>query len=210
MSPYLINGGTHRFVCAVSAENRDLTLEFSSYKRNLEDNSELFKTVKIWEACRATSAATTFFDSIKIGPYDQVFLDGATSANNPVRKLWQEAKEVWGESMETRVECLVSIGTGIGDVAPFGNDAIAVGKTFLAIATETERTANEFRREYRGLDDRNAYYRFNVNKGLEKVGLEDAKSRTEIASMTQAYMRQGETLKALRQFQTSMTSPNGL
>jgi predicted acylesterase/phospholipase RssA len=209
-SPNLTGKQRHRFVCAVSAENRDLTVEFTSYTRDLESNSELMDNVKIWEACRATSAATTFFEPMKIGRYGQVFLDGATSANNPVQKLWLEAGEVWGGSLETKVQCLVSIGTGKGDVARFGNDAIAVGKTLMAIATETERTGNDFRRGHRDLDDRNAYYRFNVEKGLENVGLEDAKSRTEIATMTQAYMTQGETLKALRQFQKDMTATNGL
>jgi predicted acylesterase/phospholipase RssA len=166
--------------------------------------------VKIWEACRATSAATTFFEPIKIGPYGQEFLDGATSANNPVQKLWLEAGEMWGSALETKVQCLVSIGTGKGSIAPFGNNAVAVGKTLMAIATETERTANEFRRGHRELDDRNAYYRFNVEKGLEKVGLEDAQSGTAIASMTQAYMTEGETSRALRQFQRDMTAANGL
>jgi predicted acylesterase/phospholipase RssA len=200
----------NRFVCAVSGENRNLTVEFSSYNRNLEANSELFNNVKIWEACRATSAATTFFEPIKIGRNDQVFLDGATSANNPVQKLWLEAEEIWGGSLDTKVQSLISIGTGIGEVAPFGNDTVSIANTFKAIATETERTANEFRRGHRDLDDRNAYYRFNVNKGLEKVGLEDARSRTKIASMTQAYMTEGETMKALRQFQTATKAANGV
>jgi len=200
----------NRFVCAVSGENRNLTVEFSSYNRNLEANSELFNNVKIWEACRATSAATTFFEPIKIGRNDQVFLDGATSANNPVQKLWLEAEEIWGGSLDTKVQSLISIGTGIGEVAPFGNDFVSIANTFKAIAIETERTANEFRRGHRHLDDRNAYYRFNVNKGLEKVGLEDARSRTKIASMTQAYMTEGETMKALRQFQTATKATNSM
>jgi predicted acylesterase/phospholipase RssA len=187
-----------------------LAVEFTSYSREFESNSELMDNIKIWEACRATSAATTFFEPMKIGRFGQVFLDGATYANNPVQKLWFEAGELWGPSLETKVQCLVSIGTGKGDVAPFGNDALAVGKTLKAIATETERTANEFQRGHRNLDDNNAYYRFNVEKGLEKVGLEDAKSRTEIATMTQAYMTQGETFKALRQFQKVVTAGGGV
>jgi patatin-like phospholipase/acyl hydrolase len=36
-----------------------------------------------WEACRATSAATTFFDPITIGPMKQSFADGAVAYNNP-------------------------------------------------------------------------------------------------------------------------------
>jgi patatin-like phospholipase/acyl hydrolase len=44
----------------------------------------LVNSTKIWEACRATSAATSFFDSIAIGPYEEEFVDGALRANNPV------------------------------------------------------------------------------------------------------------------------------
>jgi predicted acylesterase/phospholipase RssA len=162
--------------------------------------------VKIWEACRATSAATSFFSPIKIGRNDQEFLDGATGANNPVEKLWSEAREVWGRSLETKIQCLVSIGTGMPGVAPFGSDPLAIAKTFVAIATETERTANKFRDDHQELDDRNGFYRFNVSRGLEDVGLERAKSRDKIASMTHAHMAGGEMRKLLRQFRDTVAN----
>jgi hypothetical protein len=37
----------------------------------------LFNSTKIWQACQATSAATSFFDHIDIGPYGEEFVDGA-------------------------------------------------------------------------------------------------------------------------------------
>jgi hypothetical protein len=199
----------HRFVCANSSENRELGVQFSNYRRSLEADSELFNSVKIWEACRATSAATTFFSPIKIGRNHQEFLDGATGANNPSEKLWSEAKIVWGRSFESRIQCLVSIGTGMPGVAPFGGDPFSIAKTFVAIATETERTANKFRDDHEELDDRNAFYRFNVNRGLENVGLEEAKSRDKIATMTHAYMAGGETRRLLRQFRDTATKSEG-
>jgi len=70
--------------------------------------------VKIWEACRATSAATTFFDAIALGPYSEEFVDGGIGANNPILQLWNEAQAVWGpDSLERNVNCIVSIGTGM-------------------------------------------------------------------------------------------------
>jgi patatin-like phospholipase/acyl hydrolase len=39
------------------------------------------------EACRATSAATSFFDPIAVGRFGEEFVDGATGANNPVREV---------------------------------------------------------------------------------------------------------------------------
>ena len=48
----------------------------------------------IWEACRATSAAATFFDPVSIGPYGEEFIDGATESNNPIERLLEEARRV--------------------------------------------------------------------------------------------------------------------
>ena len=45
------------------------------------------KQCQDWEACRATSAASSFFDPIAIGRYKEEFGDGATGANNPVLEV---------------------------------------------------------------------------------------------------------------------------
>lgn len=52
----------------------------------------LYETCTIWEACRATSATTSFFDPITIGPYDQKFADGAVKYNNPIQLVYREAE----------------------------------------------------------------------------------------------------------------------
>jgi patatin-like phospholipase/acyl hydrolase len=66
---------------------------FTSYWTDRWDPTLIAHT-KIWEAARATSAASTFFEPIEIGPHRQVFLDGGTGANNPVQLLVNEAKYV--------------------------------------------------------------------------------------------------------------------
>ena len=71
----------------------------------------------VWEAGRATSAAATFFDPIPIGPYGEEFIDGATECNNPIEKLMEEARHVWG-SIDDCLDCIVSIGTGQPPVKP--------------------------------------------------------------------------------------------
>ena len=191
------------FVCAVSSQHRDYAVQFPNYHRSehfSEADSELFNNAKIWEVCRATSAATTFFAPITIGRHGQVFLDGATRMNNPVEQLLREARKVWGSSVESRIHCLVSIGTGKPGIKPFGDDLLSIGRTFMAIATETERTADAFREDHQQLDDRNGYYRFNVTQGLEDVGLEDVKSRDKVSTMTGAYMSSSDTQRVLREF----------
>jgi patatin-like phospholipase/acyl hydrolase len=49
-------------------------------------------SVKIWEVCRATSAASSFFDPIAVGRYEEEFVDGGIGANNPVTELWNQAQ----------------------------------------------------------------------------------------------------------------------
>jgi predicted acylesterase/phospholipase RssA len=153
------------FACAVSKETGD-TVCLTSYRFPRSGNSALLNATKIWEACRATSAATTFFDPIAIGPYKQQFADGALGANNPVFMLWSQAKDVWGDGLETKLKCLVSIGTGVPSLQPIRDDVAGIGATLKALATETEQTAQRFHRHNSQLDDQGRYYRFNVDRGL--------------------------------------------
>jgi predicted acylesterase/phospholipase RssA len=143
----------------------------------------------MWEACRATSAASSFFDPIAIGRYNEEFVDGATGANNPVGEVWNEAQLIWGpEPLETKVQCLVSIGTGVPSLKPFQDDAFHIFDTLLTIATETEETAEKFRRDKSYLDSSSRYFRFNVIHGLEDIGLEESKKKREIAAATGRYI----------------------
>lgn len=66
----------------------------SNYYSDRRGN-DLRNIVKIWEAARATSAASSFFDDITIA--GEGFVDGATGANNPIFKLWTEAADAFGK-----------------------------------------------------------------------------------------------------------------
>ena len=85
----------------------------------------MLEICKIWEAARATSAASTFFEPIEIGPHREVcvnlshkkqylirrhqtFVDGALRRNNPIREANKESRDIWpGEE-----RLIISIGTG--------------------------------------------------------------------------------------------------
>jgi hypothetical protein len=69
---------------------------------------------------------------------------------------------------------------------------------------ETERTAEEFRRDKADLDNDGRYFRFNVNHGLESIGLEESKRKAEIAAATGLCVASREVLKHMRAF------PSGL
>jgi predicted acylesterase/phospholipase RssA len=169
-----------------------------SYK-SARGRIDLFNSVKIWEACRATSAATSFFDPISIGPYQEKFVDGALGANNPVAELWNEAQLEYGpELFEGNVQCLVSIGTGYPSLKPFQDDVLHIGESLVAIATETEQMAENFQRDKSNLDNSSRYFRFNVISGLEDIGLEESKKRMEIAAATGRYIESQDVYKKMQ------------
>ncbi|EON65801.1 hypothetical protein W97_05040 [Coniosporium apollinis CBS 100218] len=185
------------FVCATSKETSE-TVCLTSYK-SPRGGDDLLNTAKIWEACRATSAASSFFDPISIGRYGEEFIDGATGANNPAFVLWNQAQDIWGpEPLERNTKCLVSIGTGIPSLKPFRDDVFHIGETLIAISTETEQTAERFRRDKSHLDTNGLYYRFNVVRGLEDVGLEESKKRKEIAAATRRYVTSQDVFKQMQ------------
>ncbi|KAK2807307.1 hypothetical protein FQN50_005461 [Emmonsiellopsis sp. PD_5] len=140
-------------------------------------------------SARATSAASSFFDPITIGPNSQCFVDGATGANNPVRQLWREANDVWSTgSFEDKIGCIVSIGTGVPPVKKFGNDGLDIFHTLKRLATETEATARGFLQEHSELDDSNRYFRFNVPDGLSEIGLDEVAESAAIVEATHYYL----------------------
>ena len=186
-------------MCATSKETNE-TVCLTSY-RTPRGNSDMLDSVTIWEACRATSAATSFFDPIAVGKYGEEFVDGATGANNPVREVWDQAQLAWGpEPLEGLVKCLVSIGTGLPSLKPFKDNVLHIGETLVAIATGTEVTAEQFRRERVLLDSTGRYYRFNVVRGLEDIGLEEAKKVKEMAAATRRYISSQEVYKQMQAF----------
>ena len=178
-----------RFVCATSKQTSS-TVVLSSYYSKRRGN-DILNIAKIWEAARATSAASSFFDPITIGC--EGFIDGATPANNPINEMWTEAYDTFrdgsGWKLEDNILCLVSIGTGMPSLKPFGDDPIEIGKALLAIATDTEKIAEDFHKHHSQMKKQQRYFRFNVLRGLENVGLEDASKKDQILAATRFYIQ---------------------
>ncbi|KAJ5471427.1 FabD/lysophospholipase-like protein, partial [Penicillium desertorum] len=79
----LFNDGVERgcrtFVCTADRDTKDI-IRLRSY--SLDNEPVIPIPATICQAALATSAATTFFDPVKIG--DRTFADGGLGANNPV------------------------------------------------------------------------------------------------------------------------------
>lgn len=112
--------------------------------------------------------------------------------------MWNQAQDVWGDQLWGKLNCVVSIGTGMPTLKPVSDDIWGIWKTLQELATDTEKTSEQFRRDKSSLDDEGRYYRFNVDYGLEHIGLEESKKKKEIAAATGRYIASQAVFKQMK------------
>ena len=151
---------------------------------------ELSIPATICQAALATSATTTLFDPISIG--DRTFADGTLGANNPVDEVEGEASNIWCSEtgdLKHLVKCFVSIGTGNPGKKPFENSMIKfLGETVVQIATGTTNTEKNFIARWAKHFDEKRYFRFDVDQGLQGIGLDEYQKKGAIESATAGYL----------------------
>jgi hypothetical protein len=145
---------------------------------------------KIWEACR--------------GPPRLPRLSSTPSASGRLGSSLATAPPGgitrFGKSIRKRGSCgpiprsnvLLAIGTGKPRLSAFGDDLRNIAKTLVRLATETGLIAEEFLLDHADLDLADSYFRLNVPKGLEEVGLLEYAVMSTIASATMAYLESQE------------------
>lgn len=142
----------------------------------------------IWQACRATSAAPTFFPPIEIGRPPVAFVDGGLGYNNPIRALMEEASHLWPNE---KIGCVVSVGTGVPASNDIGRRIKPLLQTLKNMSLDTQKVAREFEADMRSrYEGQNLYFRFNVQHGLEKVGLEEWNHLDTVKVATQDYLNE--------------------
>jgi hypothetical protein len=93
------------------------------------------------------------------------------------------------------VKCIVSVGTGNPGKKPVADGIWKFwNETLVKIATETEETAKVFVSHHRDLYEGKRYFRFNVQQGLQGVGLEEFQQSALIEAATSTYMGEQELL----------------
>ncbi|KAI1358173.1 hypothetical protein F5Y08DRAFT_351165 [Xylaria arbuscula] len=162
---------------------------FRTYVCEASGNFVVVEDSTIWEAARATSAAATFFDPMRIGR--QSYVDGATGLNNPVEIVVREARRIWPDAL-SRIQTIVSVGTGVPELKAFGNDLKELVLTLKMIATETEQTHRRFLELHEDLGLKGRYFRFNVDQGLRDVRLDDYTKVEIIEAATRRYLASPE------------------
>lgn len=194
-------------VCTVAKETAGIT-RLRSY--SLPDELDLHPT--ICDAALATSAATGFFDPVSIGA--RQFVDGALGANNPVDELEGEASNIWCSQtgdLKPLVKCFISIGTGHPSTKAIEDNMIKfLSKTLVGIATETEKTADRFIARWRQHFDERRYFRFNVQQGLQGVGLAEYQEQGTIEAATDEYLRHQEQKFRVRDCVSNLRQKQGV
>jgi predicted acylesterase/phospholipase RssA len=172
-------------VCSIDRDTKD-TVRLRSY--SLPDELNIRAT--IWEAALATSAATSFFEPVRIG--DRTLADGGFGANNPVDEVEGEAANIWCSEtgdLKPLVKLFISIGTGNPGKKPFEDSILKfLSETVVQIATETEVTEKRFIARWAKHFDEKRYFRFNVEQGLQNIGLEEYKKKGAIEAASEGYL----------------------
>jgi len=183
----------------------------------------------IWEACRATSAAPTFFKPIKIAiPLPgATFVDGGLQHNNPAELALSEAFRIWTNAKRF---CIVSIGTGRlkavqmtylqstpqgsgssmasaitkwipGAVAasrvPSGLAQVTkIADACVQLVTNSDMVHQRLFKLSSSTDPekRFPYHRFNVDRDMQDIGLQEWHRFEETAAHTAIYMDEGEAI----------------
>jgi len=192
------------FVCATAKETGSTTR-----LRSYTVPGELDVNATIVEAALATSAATTLFEPVTIGRRE--FVDGALGANNPVGEVESEAMNIWGQrNLGASVKCFVSVGTGVAGISPVQESArLFFSETLVRISTETEATATRFLDRWRAEYERNRYFRFSVQQGLQGVALHEWEEFGLIEAATAEYLRHTEQRVRLERCISSLLDPQG-
>lgn len=155
----------------------------------------IYDECTIWEACRATSAASTFFEPVTIGRGSVRFVDGRLRHNNPVTQVFNEATDIWPERIDTAV--LLTIGTGQAPGPSISRDTNIrkIVNVLKEIVTDADNEGKRFAADHRILVDANQLYRFSVEYGLADVKLQEWKesSRERIYASTTSYLTNPNT-----------------
>jgi hypothetical protein len=107
-----------------------------------------------------------------------------------------EAARIWcpdTAELKPLVKCFISIGTGNPGKAPIADKVWKfLSKTLVELATETERTASKFAGRWKAHLFAKRYFRFNVQQGLQDIGLAEYQKEGAIEVATVEYLEEAE------------------
>ncbi|WYZ45915.1 hypothetical protein EsH8_IX_000140 [Colletotrichum jinshuiense] len=174
------------FVTTVRADDEELLL-LRSYENKQQPDLHS-SSFEMWEALRATSAASTYFKAYR---HQNVgYVDGAFKSNNPIFEVHHEASDLWPE----RDIFLVSIGTGTKPSAPLGGHVLKLARSMTKLVTATEGSWLRFHRTHKQLAEDNRLFRFSA-PGIGEVDLGNYKMIANVSMRTETYLRETDVLR---------------
>ncbi|KZL79415.1 ankyrin repeat protein, partial [Colletotrichum incanum] len=174
------------FVTTVQTDDHQLLL-LRSYE-NKQEVDKHSKQFQLWEALRATSAATTYFKEYRRG--NAGYLDGALKSNNPIFQVHHEARDLWPD----REAFLVSIGTGTKPSVPLRGNLIHIARTLTKLVTETEETWSRFKGTHKDMLEDSLLFRYSVPE-LGGVDLGNYKLMGMVRHNTERHLKEASTEK---------------
>ncbi|PHH54951.1 Vegetative incompatibility protein HET-E-1 [Ceratocystis fimbriata CBS 114723] len=151
---------------------------------------------KAWEAARATSAAKTLFDPIKLGRDGIEFIDASYGYNNPCEALISEAER----QFPGRTIMILSIGAGLSDVVEISDSRSSVLEGLRKIAAMSKAVDLRLKWKYKS---HGVYHRFNVDIGLREEKVLDCQIFDNIAAHTLNCLK--ENKRSVEQFVATFT-----
>lgn len=181
-----------------------------------------FSRISILEACRATSAAPTYFPpmDIEVNTAAQglpeklktfTFWDGGVLNNNPIDQVWDARFDLAANTSDTPVvSCVLSVGTSFADTKPnIGGwrlqNLIYTVTQLMSFVTNTEARHQDFERNIHRMnqrlpeDQRTKYFRFNVPTGNEEFPMDDWQKMPKLKQMTRDYLAKPEVRKKIEE-----------
>lgn len=160
----------------------------------------------IWQGCRATTAAPTFFPPMEIGKPPISYVDGGLGYNNPIRALMDEISHLWPNR---KIGCIVSVGTGVPPTTDVGRKIKPLFETMKNMSLDTEKIARDFKKEMESrYSEQKVYFRFNVQHGLGQIGLEEWEHMDKTKVATQDYLN--ERWHEIQLCASQILSPSGM
>ncbi len=184
------------FVCTMPAKEVGEPWRLRSF---YSESGQFDSRVKIWDAARATTAATFYFKPtplplLKGGTGD--FLDAAIGCNNPAEFVIKEAADCIGSSK--RLGCLISIGTGTRLVQmerepPGLTNYFRLPRFLKSVVGTLKNTATDGEGTHRRLSDKlggnpGAYFRFNIPDAAAQVSLDEYHKMDILKAITATHL----------------------
>lgn len=140
-----------------------------------------------------------FFEPLKLKSSGATFGDGALGLNNPISEVFNEIDRLYKNAI---IRSVLSIGTGLTDVKGLDTGKLRmvdVVKTCVELSLNANKQAEDFARTRMGREmfSNRTYFRFDVDRNMSTISLEEWKKLDEIDGLTEAYLGRPDKEKDL-------------